>query len=190
MTFGPAAGLFLGLSAPAAAAHPGESMPAMPAAPAYPGAPVHPGGPDMRPVWQGSAGPMLPDPRTRDAWLDECQRRTALYYGNYRKSRRHRDDWRRDDRAYSYCEAYFDDYYRNAYRGHGYAYAMPVVSYAVPMVQVPVAQAQTEQCREVVTTEYVTVRRRVIPRRPAPRPRYVVPDKRIRVVPDKRLPLD
>lgn len=195
MTCGPLAGLALGLAVPALAAAPGDPMPGMgagmhaaPHMPAHPGAPPLPGTPDMRPVWHGAAAPMMPDPRTRDAWLDECQRRTAMYYGGYRKSRRHRDDWRARDSAYGYCEAYFDDYYRTyAHSGHAQAYAYMVPVQAAPMVMTyaPVAQPAKENCVETITTEYVPVRTRIIPRRPAPR--RVVPDKRIR---DKRLLMD
>lgn len=162
---------------------PGMPMPAAPALPSvpYPGAPPLPSAPDMRPAWQGAANVLMPDARTRDAWLDECHRRTAMYYGGYRKSRRHRDDWRRDDRAYSYCEAYFDDYYRT-YRAHGhvvYAHAPMMMAHA------PMAPAAKQNCVETETVEYVPVRTRVIPRRPAPR--RVVPDKRVR---DKRMQMD
>lgn len=206
MTCGPLAGLALGLTAPALAAGHDDPLrgvgPGMHAGPHHgpvvqpiPGAPPLPGGPDMRPVWQGAGGPvMLPDPRTRDAWLDECHRRTTMYYGGSRKKhRRNRDDWRRRDSAYTYCEAYFDDYYRTythrgpAY-GHGYAYAVPVYAAPMMMTHAPVVQPAKENCVETVTTTYEPVRTRVIPRRPAPR--RVIPDKRIRVVPDKRLPAD
>lgn len=148
----------------------------MPAAPSLPGAA------DMRPAWHGTAAaPMMPDARARDAWLNECHRRTAMYYGGYRKSHRHRDEWRRNDSAYSYCEAYFDDYYRTyAHRSHGHGHAMQMV-----MMHAPVAQPASGPCEEVVTTEYVPIRTRIIPRRPAPR--RVVPYKRVR---DKRLPMD
>ena len=149
-----------------------------------PGSPPLDGAPDMRPVWQGAAAPMLPASRARDAWMDECHRRTARYYGGSRRSWRHHNDWRRDDRAYSYCEAYFDDYYRTyAQRSHGYAMSM----YAAPMMMshAPMAQPARENCVETVTTEYVPIRTRYIPRRPAPR--RVVPDKRVR---DKRMLMD
>lgn len=77
------------------------------------------------------------------------------------------------------CEAFLDDYYARGpqgYPGHGY------YGYAVPMVMVPVMLPGKPCVETVTTTEYVS--------RPArryiPRPR---PDKRIRVVPDKRIPL-
>ena len=187
--------LSLMLATPAAAAASDSDMPGD--APAYPGAPLPaatmPSGPDMRPAWHGTASePGMPDTRTRDAWLSECQRRTAFYYDGWgrRHHRRHHGD--HGDRAdtgpgYSYCEAYFDDYYRTyAQRGYSQAYAVPMMTYARPMVAQPVAQ-QAGPCEEVVTTEYVPVRTRYIPRRAAPR---AMPDKRIRIAPDKRQRLD
>ena len=207
MTCGPLAGLALslGLATSAAAQSygnapamqnmgpsmgPNMSMPAAPVRPGLPAAPSLHGAPDMRPVWQGASSAMMPDARTRDAWMDECHRRTEMYYGGYRKRRHHRDDrghndrgrddYRRDDRGYSYCEAYFEDYYRTyAQRGHGYAHAMP--AHTMPMMM----QTRAPECHEVVTTEYVPIRTRNIPRRPAPR--RVVPDKRVR---DKRMLID
>jgi len=146
-----------------------------------------PPAPDMRPAWQGAAPQVLmPDAPTREAWLRECHHRTAMYYGGFHKRRRHHDD-RMDHRGLSYCEAYFDDYYRN-YRGYaqGYAYIVPVA--APMMMHAPMMQEQKPECREVETVSYEPIRTRVIPRR-AP-PRRVLHDKRIRVTPDKRLPLD
>jgi hypothetical protein len=198
MTCGPLAGLALtlGLTTSAAAQSyanaptmpnmgPNVSMPAAPALPALPAAPSLPGAVDMRPVWQGASSTLMPDARTRDAWMDECHRRTEMYYGGSRKRRHHRndrdrEDYRRNDRGYSYCEAYFEDYYRTyAQRGHGYTHAIPV--HAMPMMM----QTRQPECREVVTTEYVPIRTRIIPRRPAPH--RVVPDKRVR---DKRMLMD
>jgi len=61
------------------------------------------------------------------------------------------------------------------------------MGYAVPMIMVPVWRPKP--CPEKVVEEWieepVRVRRRYI----APR-RHVVPDKRVRIVPDKRLPMD
>ncbi len=188
-TCGPLAGLALslGLATGAAAQSYGSApgMPnmgpnlrpdmSMPAAPALPGSLPFPGAPDMRPVWQGAAAPMMPDARTRDAWMDECHRRTAMYYGGYRKRGRHHDDSRSENQGSGYCEAYFEDYYRTyAQRNPGYGIAMPMMM-----------QTRPPECHEVVTTEYVPIRTRVIPRRPAPL--RVVPDKRVR---DKRLQMD
>lgn len=187
MICGPVAGLALGLTTAASAqghAHVehGQVAP-IPAAPPLPSAP------DMRPAWQGasSAAPMMPDARTRDAWLNECHRRTQMYYSGYRKHRRHHDDSRRGEGGMSYCEAYFEDYYRN-YRGYAQAYAYAVPVAAPMMVHTQVAAPQAQDCREVETVTYEPIRTRVIPRRAAPR--RVVPDKRIRVAPDKRLRMD
>lgn len=89
-------------------------------------------------------------------------------------------------RGRDYCESYLDQYMANY--GHGsYGYGPQMAyGYAVPMMMVPVmmVQAQTQQpCTEtVVTEEWVTVPgHRYIPRRP------VIHDKRVRIVPDKRL---
>jgi hypothetical protein len=182
------------LSAPAFAEQANSGPVPAPPPVSGPGVAPPPGMPDTRPVWQGPAS-VMPDPRTRDAWLRECYRRTDYYYGGYdgwregrRKHRRHRDD--RYDRgpAYGYCEAYFDDWYRTGGYGHAHAYAVPMMTYAMPMAYAAAPVAQPSQnCVETVTTEYVPVRRRVIHRRPAPR---AVPDKRVRIVPDKRLPAD
>ncbi len=97
------------------------------------------------------------------------------------------------------CEAMLQGYGQQGnygYQGNGYAQA-----YAVPMIMVPVMTVpamvpavSNSDCKEVVTTEYVTtyetVRRRVM--RPRPTPHYkriptYVPDKRVRMVPDKRI---
>jgi hypothetical protein len=176
---GGALALALGLASPALADHGHGAMPP-------------PDVPDMRPAWQGGPPmPGMPDARARDAWLRECHRRTEHYYDGRRdesrRHRRHRDDhYDRYDRGpgYSYCEAYFDDWYRSGGYARQAAYAMPVVAYAQPMVMAPAPAAQPSQnCVETVTTEYVPVRTRIIPRRPTPR---AVPDKRIRIAPDKR----
>ena len=96
-------------------------------------------------------------------------------------------------RVRDYCQSYLDDYYAHAaaapgygagygylgygYPGYGYAAAYPV--YAVQPVMMAPPRAH---CRQVVTYEYVDVpvRRRHIYR--------AVPDKRIRLIPDKRVP--
>ncbi len=179
----------LALATPALAAQgamPGDA-PTLPAAPAFPppvpGMPSAPGMPDMRPAWSGPATdpgmiPGMPDARTRDAWLGECQRRTEMYYDGW--GRRHRRDRRDAGPGAGYCEAYFDDYYRShAQRGS-------MMAHARPMMMAPMAVSRP--CEEVLTTEYVPISTRIIPRRPAPR--RFVPDKRIRVTPDKRQRLD
>lgn len=186
MTCGPLAGLVLALSlsTTASAQTPGHGadghgagIPSVPA----PAAPSLPGAADMRPAWHGAASPLMPDARTRDAWLNECHRRTTMYYGGYRKGRHHRNEGRRNDSAYSYCEAYFEDYYRTyAHHSHGQMHG-----HAMQMVHAPMARPASPPCVETVTTEYEPVRTRYIPRRPAPR--RVVPDKRVR---DKRMLMD
>lgn len=87
------------------------------------------------------------------------------------------------------CEAYLDDYYADHHGGReyghpAYGYGYPAYGYAVPMVMVPVMVRSQKPCVEtVVTEEYVTTPARRHIRR-APRP-----DKRVRIVPDKRIPL-
>lgn len=90
--------------------------------------------------------------------------------------------------SYDYCEAYLDDYYARyaqsyAYQGH--------MGHGVQMMMVPVAAGHhghhgaKAACTETVTTteyiEEVPARRRHIQRR-------AVPDKRVRIAPDKRIP--
>ncbi|MCB2058933.1 MAG: glycine zipper 2TM domain-containing protein [Novosphingobium sp.] len=86
------------------------------------------------------------------------------------------------------CETYLDDYYayyaQGSYGYQSYGYAYPAQGYgccyAAPMMMVPVMPARTEpECSETVEYEYVDV-----PVRAKPRP---VPDKRVKVVPDKRI---
>lgn len=174
--------LALALATPTAAAElPGN-------APSY--APANdmplPAAPDMRPEWRGggTTAALLPDSRTRDAWLGECRHRTALYYdngGNYRRRRHHdRDRSHMDGRApgYDYCEAYFDDYYRT-YTQPGYAYAYPAMVTMRPVSMVPTYQSG-RQVEEIVTERYEPIRSRIIPGR---RVRPTVHDKRIRVAP-------
>ena len=96
------------------------------------------------------------------------------------------------------CEAMLQGYggqqqgYGYGYPAYGYGYAVPMMMVPVMMVQAPVAPKR--ECKEVVTTEYVTeyvtvpVRHRYI----KPRPQYkrvpvTVPDKRVRMSPDKRV---
>lgn len=98
------------------------------------------------------------------------------------EDRGHEDRGRERD----YCESYLDQYLAS-YQHGGYGHQM-AYGYGVPMMMVPVmmVQGQAQQpCTETVTTtsyEWVTVPgRRYIPRRP------VIHDKRVRIVPDKRL---
>jgi hypothetical protein len=120
----------------------------------------HPGdmpyGPDMRPDWRGDGqGYAMMDPRSRDMWLDDCHHRVA----------------ERGAPAEGACERALDDFFAS---GPGYGYQ--------PTIMVPVT-IPGKPCVETVTTSYAPARR-VIPRRPAPRP-----DKRIRIAPDKRIPV-
>ncbi len=96
------------------------------------------------------------------------------------------------------CEAMLQGYGPQQ-QGYGYGYPAYGYGYAVPMMMVPVMMVQPQaapkrECKEVVTTEYVTTyvtvpgRVRYI----KPRPQYkrvpvTVPDKRVRMVPDKRV---
>ncbi|MEO6716674.1 MAG: hypothetical protein ABIM50_05435 [Novosphingobium sp.] len=134
--------------------------------------------PEWRPQWRGAAtsSVLLPDSRTRDAWLRECRHRTSYYYddgGHYRHDRRH--DQRHDGGyapSYDYCEAYFDDYYRT--------YTRPAVAYAYQMPSYQSAttyQSGPWQVEEVVTERYEPLRSRIIQHRRAR------PDKRIRIAP-------
>lgn len=92
------------------------------------------------------------------------------------------------------CEAYLDDYYARyqaaSYPGHGY---QPAYGYGYPaqgccMPQPAVMPRAQPHCTETVEYVYedVPVRpaRRVIPRRPK-----VVPDKRVKIGTDKRVPI-
>ena len=128
------------------------------------------GGPDMRPEWKGDRQQGF-DPRIRE-WLGDCRRRISDRGATFdRLDRSHGRDA---------CEAYLDNYHaRYASGDHGYGYG-----YAQPMIMVPVMVPSQEPCVETVTTEYVDRPARRIIRRPAPRS-----DKRIRVAPDKRIPL-
>jgi hypothetical protein len=104
------------------------------------------------------------------------------------------------------CEAYLDDYYARytqggygGYGGYGYPQGyQPAYGYqaqgccmAQPMMMVPVmmvpAQRAEPECTE--TVEYVYEDVPVRPRqRYIPRARKGVPDKRVKIVPDKRVP--
>lgn len=82
-----------------------------------------------------------------------------------------------------YCEQYFN-YYTQAGMGyHGFGYMQPMMMVPVMMMQGHHGHGGKECKETVVTEEWVTVRQR-------PRYRYIpVRDKRVRVVPDKRLPM-
>ena len=156
-----------------------------------------PAAPDMRPEWRpelrgaATSAALLPDSRTRDAWLRECRHRMAFYYdnGGYFRGRRHGDRRHHDDRSdhggyapgYDYCEAYFEDYYRT-YTQPGYAYAYPAMVMMRPVAMAPVTTYQSgqQQVSEVVTERYEPIRSRIIQHR---RARRVIHDKRIRIAP-------
>ena len=104
-----------------------------------------------------------------------------------------------DGRVRDYCEAWFERH-SHGYGRPGYGYApqmaygyqpmMVMVPVAMPMMPVAPPPAKRE-CREIVTYEtvidYVPTARRHIPLRA--RPVYKrIPDKRVRIVPDKRIP--
>ena len=105
-------------------------------------------------------------------------------------------DRRQERRAMDYCESYLErhmGYYGHGYGQPGYGYQM---AYQPMTVMVPVMMVQQQavqpapasrECKETqVIEEWVPVAgpaKRIIPRRPAP-------TKRIRVVPDKRIPLN
>ena len=99
------------------------------------------------------------------------------------------------------CEAYLDDYYAHysagpggyaagyaqggyPYQGYGYNQGYSRYGYGAPMMMVPVQQGYSEpECTETVEYEYIDE-----PVRAAPRPRPA-PQKRVKVVPDKRIPI-
>lgn len=152
-----------------------------PAPPPPPPGPLGPppfADPDMRPEWHGAGYPViLPDARTRDAWLGECHHRMAFYYDRgpgWGWHRHHHHD--HGDRgyamapAYGYCESYFDDYYRT--------WQPRFVSYQPPMMMAQ--SGGTRQVEEVISERYEPLRSRSIPRRRAHRAAH---DKRIRVAP-------
>jgi hypothetical protein len=198
----------LGFAAPALA----QQLPPPPAHPGvmdaagrvYDAAPPA-GLPDHRPEWRGApqqAGhPAAHHPQgqpgydraaweqAQASWLSECRRR----HGNGNKVGKHHRG--ADQQSVSdWCESYLK---QHTTWGHGYgqAHAQGVVGYGyAPMtVMVPVAYvqvattapAQQRECVEtIVTEEWVAVpgRTRYIAPRPKPRP-----DKRVRIVPDKRV---
>jgi len=67
---------------------------------------------------------------------------------------------------------------------YGYGYGVPMMLVPVTMTAAPPRQGARGACKEtVVTEEYVTTE----PRRTRLIPRRAVPDKRVRLVPDKRV---
>ncbi|MFM5929519.1 MAG: glycine zipper 2TM domain-containing protein [Novosphingobium sp.] len=106
---------------------------------------------------------------------------------------------RRDrDECEAMLENHMASYSRGGY-GPGYApaygYAMPMMMVPVTMVAMPAPMHPKKDCKEIVTTEYVTtydtVYRKVREVRYKSVPTYkrvrIVPDKRVRMVPDKRV---
>ena len=117
-------------------------------------------------------------PEVRASWLDECHARMG------RRDRRENPD---------FCERYLDDYYARyrspqPYGHYGSGYGYPGYSgggCCQPMMMVPIMRMPraAPRCKETVEYEYVDAPpRRVPPPRPAP-------DKRIKIVPDKRVPV-
>ena len=81
-----------------------------------------------------------------------------------------------DDRRGDYCEQYFDYYTQASHYGWGYAQPMMMV----PVMAMSQGDRHGKECTEtVVTEEWVTV----------PQRRRVIRDKRVRIVPDKRIPM-
>lgn len=76
-----------------------------------------------------------------------------------------------------YCAQYFDYYTRGGGYGGGWGYGQPMMM--VPVMMMPQGRGRT--CTETVTTEeWVTVPQRH---------RRIIRDKRVRIAPDKRLPM-
>lgn len=91
------------------------------------------------------------------------------------------------------CEAYLDDYYayyQGAHRGYAQHpnYGYPAHGYTMsccqPMMMVPIMRMPRAEpeCTETVEYEY-----EYVDAPPRPTPRKPAPDKRIKIVPDKRL---
>lgn len=193
----------LGFAAPALA----QQLPPPPAQPGVMDAAgrVYDGtAPDMRPEWRGAPQPVghpaghhpqgqpgydqAAWQQAQASWLSECRRR----HGNgNRVGKHHRGA---DQQSVSdWCESYLKQHTTWG-PGYGQAHAQGVVGYgyAPMMVMMPVAFVQTaapaaqqKECKEtIVTEEWVSVptRTRYIAPRPKPRP-----DKRVRIVPDKRV---
>jgi hypothetical protein len=134
-----------------------------------------------------------PPLQMRSSWLAEC--RDRLHHGGIRR-----------ESAAERCERYFDDYYayyRSAQPAPAYgpvysqrySYAAPTMSSGCMPCQRPAMVAPgpapyvrrgEPECTETVEYEYVDVPVRAAPRRRAAPPPRAVPDKCIRVSPDKR----
>jgi hypothetical protein len=125
------------------------------------------------------AAAYAPGPEMRVRWVDECSERLSEDNRHERK----RDRLHEQDRARTNCERYYDSYY-DYYSGHYRAWqpnAQP--AYYQPSRTRAGGCDPSPDCRrdctETVEYEYVDV-----PVRAAPRP-----DKRIRIIPDKRIRL-
>jgi hypothetical protein len=99
------------------------------------------------------------DPRAKAAWLSECRRRMGAdkVVLEERKPKKRKGTIPVvvvPQPTYDYCEAYFDDYYRN---------------YVPAVAASQSAQQSKPETTEVVTEEYVPVRSRSMPRRMTPR---------------------
>lgn len=89
-------------------------------------------------------------------------------------------------RVHDRCEAMLDNYVPGASgypAGYGYGYGVPVMLVPVAMVA-GAAPAARGPCKETVVTEEIVTE---VPRRSRLIPRRAIPDKRIRLVPDKRV---
>ena len=135
------------------------------------------GGPPMPAPGYASAPYEEMAPEVRDSWLADCHARMDRRRGGY---------------AADFCETYLDNYYAQ-YRGHqpygyqGSSYGYPGYSGGCcqPMMMVPVMRMQRAEpdCKETVEYEYVDAPVR------ASRPPRPAPDKRVKIIPDKRIPM-
>ena len=90
-------------------------------------------------------------------------------------------------RLHDRCEAMLDNYVPGAAgypAAYGYGYGVPVMLVPVTMMG-GAAPAARGPCKETVVTEEIVTE---VPRRSRLIPRRAVPDKRVRLVPDKRIP--
>lgn len=119
--------------------------------------------------------------QARADWLGECRRRMSEDRWDHRR-RRDRD--RGYDEAAAYCQSYLD-YYSPA----GLTYVP--MTMMVPARMVPVAGAAAAPQEPCIETEVIEewvpepAAQRIIPRRPVRQPQ--IRDKRIKLVPDKRV---
>lgn len=88
------------------------------------------------------------------------------------------------------CEAMLDGWGPNAgYAAYGapygYGYGVPVMLVPVAMMAAPAGPAARGPCKETVVTEEIVT---TVPRRSRLIPPRTLPDKRVRIAPDKRVP--